>query len=327
MLRYRLIFGPLMLAALVLILFLDNSLGLVDLTGTWAQRFFMGKPYLPAGLLMLAVFIVLIVLTAREMCAIMRAKGMDADPFIVALSGVTGCVLIYIIPLKINSQATTAIVATLMSVLFLLAIVKNNWLKRDPKGAVMTAGITMFSFVYMGILPGFYVAIRRWHDAWVVAAILLIVKCCDIGAYFTGRAIGRHKLIPWLSPGKTWEGLFGGVLLSAVVATGLAALGNHLGVEVRGLDKDSPRAAVQLIFPLWAAFLSGAAMGALGQFGDLIASMFKRDAGIKDSGSAVPGFGGLLDIIDSPIVVAPLAYWLLVLAAHMSKAAAVAPPG
>lgn len=316
MLKYRLIFGPLMLGALALILYLDNTLGRVKLTGTWLQKVFLGREYLPAGLLMLALFVVLIILSAREVCGIMRTKGLAADTFLLALSGVTGCVLIYIIPLKLDSQSTMAFVATLMAVLFLLALVKHNWLRRDPKDAMMTGALTMFAFVYLGVLPGFYVAIRRWHDAWVIAAIILIVKCCDIGAYFTGRAMGKHKLIPWLSPGKTWEGLAGGVLLSALVAMGLAALGNHLGVEVRGTRMDDPRFATQLIFPLFPAFIAGALMGLVGQFGDLTASLFKRDAGIKDSGSSVPGYGGLLDVLDSPIVVAPLAYWLLWLTAR-----------
>lgn len=311
MLRYRLISGPLMLLATAAILFFDNKLGQVNLSGTWVQTLFLGREYLPAGLLMLAVFILLIVLTSREVCTIMRAKGIDADPVLIAASGVAGCVLIYIIPMRVKSQEATAFVATLMSLIFLLALVKHNWLKRDPKGAVMTGAITMFSFVYLGLLPGFYVAIRRWHDAWVVAAIILIVKCCDIGAYFSGRSFGRHKLIPWLSPGKTWEGLFGGVLFSAIVATLLAEVGNRVGVNVRGIYSEDPRLLTPLNFPLWAAFLAGAAMGLLGQFGDLTASLFKRDAGLKDSGNTVPGFGGLLDVIDSPIVVAPLAYWLL----------------
>jgi phosphatidate cytidylyltransferase len=66
-------------------------------------------------------------------------------------------------------------------------------------------------------------------------------------------------------------------------------------------------------YPLWYAALAGLLLGLIGQFGDLVASLFKRDAGIKDSGSSIPGFGGVLDVIDSPIVVAPFAYWLLML--------------
>ena len=95
----------------------------------------------------------------------------------------------------------------------------------------------------------------------ILVMILLVVKATDIGGFFGGRALGKHKLIFWLSPGKTWEGLiFGGVL------------------------------------------------GGIGQAGDLLESLMKRDAEVKDSGALVPGFGGILDIIDSPLLAAPFAY-------------------
>lgn len=325
MLKYRLIFGPLMIAAFAVIFHFDNRLDNVPLNGTVFQRLFLGREYLPAGLLMLGAFILLIVLSAREFSAIATAKGIPADTFMLTLSGITGCVLIYIIPVGVNSQVATAAVATLMSVLFLMALVKYSWVNQRTQGAILVGGLTMMAFVYLGILPGFYVAIRRWHSAWVVAAIILITKCCDIGAYATGRLIGRHKLIPWLSPGKTWEGLIGGVLLSAVVATGLTALSNALNSSAspHGLhvyDKiGAIRHARPVIFPLWAAFLAGATIGVVGQFGDLVASLFKRDAGFKDSGKSIPGFGGLLDVLDSPVIVAPLAYWLLYLASQLSE--------
>lgn len=326
MLKHRLVFGALMIAVFAIVFYLDNRLDNVSLEGTVFQRLFLGREYLPAGLLMLGAFIMLIILSARELSAIATAKGIPADTFMLALSGITGCVLIYIIPVGMNSQVTTAFVATLMSVLFLLALVKYSWLNRQTQGAILVGGLTMMAFVYLGILPGFYVAIRRWHSAWVIAAIFLVTKCCDIGAYATGRLIGRHKLIPWLSPGKTWEGLIGGVLLSAAVATGLAAISNSLNLSPhpRGLhvyDKIGViRQVKPIIFPLWAVFVSGAMIGVVGQFGDLTASLFKRDAGVKDSGKAIPGFGGFIDVLDSPVIVAPLAYWLLYLASRMSEA-------
>jgi phosphatidate cytidylyltransferase len=126
--------------------------------------------------------------------------------------------------------------------------------------------------------------------------ILLCVKFTDIGAYFGGRALGRHKLIPWLSPGKTWEGLFFGLLTAAAVG---AAFSFFIGTERENFH-----------LPWWKGAIFGAVIGGIGQLGDLLESMMKRDADVKDSGSMIPGFGGVLDVIDSPLLAAPFAYLL-----------------
>jgi len=146
----------------------------------------------------------------------------------------------------------------------------------------------------------------------------LVIKACDIGAYFTGKAMGRHKMIPWLSPGKTWEGLLGGVLLSGLVASGIAALFNHLQDRFEDLHLAGAWCGHDFVpasFSLVGAAAAGVLIGLVGQLGDLTASVFKRDADIKDSGSSIPGFGGILDVTDSPLIAAPLAYWMLILLA------------
>ncbi len=309
MLKYRLIFGPMMIAALVGLFYIDNQLDRVDLTGTWWQSVFLGRTYLPRGLLILAVFVVLIVLLSKELCDLFKRKSIEADRSMVALAGISGCVLMFAVPQDLSSRSTMAVFASLLIVLFLLTLLKHSWVTQRTEGALAAAAVTMFALIYMGLLPGFLVAIRRWHSAWVVLAIVLITKACDSGAYATGKTIGRHKLIPWLSPGKTWEGLIGGVLSAAVVAMAMAAISN--AYQIAGIWQNIDE-YVRVDFDLWRTAAAGAAIGVAGQFGDLVASLFKRDAGIKDSGSSIPGFGGLLDLADSPIVVAPLAYWLLV---------------
>ena len=114
---------------------------------------------------------------------------------------------------------------------------------------------------------------------------LLIVWVADIGAYFVGKGFGRVKLAPKISPGKTWEGVLGG--LSAVMV--LAALGSQvIGINI----------AILVPFCVAVAMLS--------IVGDLTVSMFKRNAGVKDSGSLFPGHGGVLDRIDSVTAAAPL---------------------
>jgi phosphatidate cytidylyltransferase len=119
----------------------------------------------------------------------------------------------------------------------------------------------------------------------IVLWLVLLVISADIGAYFAGRSLGRRKLAPRVSPGKTWEGALGGLSLVALVAWGGAA---HFG------------------FPPFAVVVFGCAVGIYSVIGDLTESMFKRAAGLKDSGALLPGHGGLLDRIDSVTAAAPL---------------------
>lgn len=123
------------------------------------------------------------------------------------------------------------------------------------------------------------------QDAQLLLFALLIVWVADIGAYFVGKGFGRVKLAPKISPGKSWEGVLGG--LTAVLL--LAAVGNNfLGTEI------------SVLVPLCLA------VSMLSIVGDLTVSMFKRNAGVKDSGSLFPGHGGVLDRIDSVSAAAPL---------------------
>jgi phosphatidate cytidylyltransferase len=119
----------------------------------------------------------------------------------------------------------------------------------------------------------------------LVLWLLLLVIAADVGAYFAGRGLGRRKLAPRVSPGKTLEGALGGLLLVALVAWYGAA---HFGLS----------SAKAVIF--------GCAVGIFSIIGDLTESMFKRSAGLKDSGTLLPGHGGLLDRIDSVTAAAPL---------------------
>lgn len=295
MLRYRLIFGPMMIVGLLVLLWLDERIGEIPLSGTWYAQV-TGRPDLPPGVLMLMLFLVGILLGGRELCRIFHAENVEADEFMVTLAAAIGCLLIYALPMRLEPVSALAIYASFMVALFLLSLVKHSWRAQRTDGAVTVGAVTMLAMVYLGLLPGFYLAIRREHSVWLIAAIILVTKSCDIGAYFTGRAIGRRKLIPWLSPGKTWEGLTGGVIFSGLIAAGIGMVAHSMG---------------NTTVPIAYMAVCGVLMGAFGQFGDLVASLFKRDAGIKDSGSSIPGFGGIIDVIDSPIVVAPLAYWLV----------------
>jgi CDP-diglyceride synthetase len=187
------------------------------------------------------------------------------------------------------------LVPTVLALSLVAAVVMHSRNHR-VEGAMANAGGTLLAIVYLGVLPGFFLPICMSHSAWMMLAIVCVVKSADIGAYATGHAIGRHKLIPWLSPGKTIEGFIGGLVFSGAVGAGAAALFPQTGLH-------------------WLpAFVGGAFLGAVGQVGDLFESLLKRDAGVKDSGR-VPGFGGVLDILDSPLLAAPAAYWMLKLVA------------
>jgi phosphatidate cytidylyltransferase len=123
------------------------------------------------------------------------------------------------------------------------------------------------------------------HGPQLVLWLVLLVTACDIGAYFAGRSLGRRKLAARVSPGKTWEGAFGGLAAVALVA--------WAGADYFELP---PLSAVAL----------GCAVGIFSVIGDLTESMFKRAAGLKDSGALLPGHGGLLDRLDSITAAAPL---------------------
>ncbi len=276
----------------------DDYLDTIKISG-FLQNLRSGRDTLPRGLALLALMMCILPLAAKELTLIFKAKQIQASQLMMTLASLSGCLLIYALPQNLNGPFTMVIFATLAVVLLLLALVKHAYRTHSTDGATAAAAATMFSLVYLGILPGFLLAIRRWHASpWVVLAIILIPKMCDTGAYFTGRAFGKHKLIPWLSPGKTWEGLIGGACFSAFVAFALAYLNNRFQLTVHHFDP-------------FRSTLAGLIMGLAGQFGDLIASLLKRDAQIKDSGNTIPGFGGIIDVLDSPLVVAPLAYWLL----------------
>ncbi|MCH2162551.1 MAG: phosphatidate cytidylyltransferase, partial [Phycisphaerales bacterium] len=153
--------------------------------------------------------------------------------------------------------------------------------------------------VWTGLLPAFWVLAARDHSAWLVAGLLLVVKMGDIGAYFSGLALGRHKLIPWLSPGKTVEGLIGGLILGGLAGMALSML------------SASAQPANQLC--MVAGVVGGVLLAFLGALGDLAESLLKRAAGSKDSGRLLPGMGGILDVVDSPLVTGPVAYFLVFL--------------
>ena len=178
------------------------------------------------------------------------------------------------------------------------------WVLGYPRGSgvlrmpVLNAGLGLVL-----LLAAWYGLVRLRTEtggAWLVLWVLAVVWAADIGAYFAGRRWGRRKLAPAVSPGKTWEGALGGLLAS--IATGAA-----LGAAVPAL---APRFGVVA----WGA--SALVVGVVSIFGDLFESALKRTRGVKDSGTLLPGHGGVLDRIDSVIAAAPMMALMLSLQAR-----------
>lgn len=291
--RKRLLFGPILIAALIAVLWLDETIDRLA-APEWLARF-TGAPTWPAGLAILPIILVLSVLGAAELAGIIRAKNIAAStPWTISVA-ILGLVGWGVADTTASSTTASAFGFSLVMIVLIASMVFYSRHK-TAEGVTAAASGSLLSFTYLGVMPGFVLALRHDCSAWVLLWVLLTIKASDTGAYFTGRAIGRHKLIPWLSPGKTWEGLLGGVVWS-VVSGGLGAwILARAGVPAPGVVQ---------------GMLAGAVFALLGQAGDLLESMLKRDAGIKDSGGSLPGFGGVLDIIDSPILVVPAAFWWL----------------
>jgi phosphatidate cytidylyltransferase len=178
-----------------------------------------------------------------------------------------------------------------------------------PEGAILNIGSTLMGLVYVWFLPSFLVKMRhlglpggegwQWDGVELVAVTIGLSKICDVGAFFTGRRFGRHKLSPVVSPNKTWEGVAGGIALSTAVA-----------LAIKLLDPAGAFASLG-----WAGvILFAVLMSVSGLLGDLLESAMKRDSEVKDSGGSIPGFGGLMDVVDSLMVSAPTAYFFFLLA-------------
>lgn len=165
---------------------------------------------------------------------------------------------------------------------------------REPGGSVARIASAVLVVAYLGLLPCFFVKLRWLPVEWsglALTATIFVPKVGDIGAYFTGRLIGRRPFSPLLSPKKTWEGFIGGLVASVLTAVGLSFAGPLFRYGVGE------------------AVAFGLAVGLAGVLGDLAESMVKRDCQTKDAARSIPGFGGVLDVIDSILFAGPVAYW------------------
>jgi phosphatidate cytidylyltransferase len=245
----------------------------------------------------LVIVALITVLTLREFYVLMHGAGYDPfDKF----GMVIGTAITLAPWLRAQFGWPTELFLPLAVVIFAIRLLGE----RTPETRVEALASTLFGIVYVAVMLGYMVAIitplpgdtvspngRLLLALWLVA----VAKFCDTGALLTGLAIGRHKMSPRISPKKTWEGAAGGIVTSMGVGAAFAWAAREVF---------PPH-----LTPLMAALIA-APIAAIAIVADLVESVIKRRANIKDSGSTIPGIGGMFDLSDSIILVAPVGYLL-----------------
>ncbi|MEN6405842.1 MAG: phosphatidate cytidylyltransferase [Thermoguttaceae bacterium] len=293
MLRWRLLLGTLLIAALVGLCWLDAR---ASLPGAWL---------LPVALAAAA-------LATREvldLATLAQLRPLRGTVYCGNMLAVLGSWLLTLRPVLERSVethgavqewmirgATGAGVFLALGAAVLLVVLGELFRYRQPGGNMANLAAGVFAVVYVGLMLSFAIQLRG-YGLGALAAWILVVKMGDTGAYFTGRLFGKHKLAPRISPGKTVEG--------AVGALACSCLGAWLAVTFF-----SPKIAQGSTTGAWWGWVVfGLLVGTAGMLGDLAESLLKRDVGVKDSSTWLPGFGGVLDILDSLLLSAPVAWF------------------
>ena len=181
-------------------------------------------------------------------------------------------------------QTLCLIASVLWAVVFL-------WVQGYPSSAILWSPRPILGLLGLALLTITWVAIaliiHQPHGPWLLLFAFAVVALADVGGYVAGNLFGKHKLAPLVSPGKTWEGFFGGILLQCILIASMASFMP---------EKITTVMLVALVIPV----------SLYSVLGDLFESMIKRHSGVKDSGNILPGHGGVLDRIDGLIAALPL---------------------
>jgi len=226
-----------------------------------------------------------------EFYNIVEKKGFA--PF--KVSGIIGGIIVFSVPwISAYEDGLKPIYSCILfPIVFWLFFVQA--LKRGIDDTIKNVSVTVFGIIYICFFLSFIMPIRHMPNGLnLILIVLLLAKGGDIGGYLFGRKFGRHKFSSF-SPNKTIEGAAFALFCSLMIAVGLNALP---GMKV---------------MPFYLIVPFGLLVGASGIIGDLIESIIKRDMAVKDSSSAIPAFGGLLDILDSLLISIPVAYFLLII--------------
>lgn len=195
-------------------------------------------------------------------------------------------------PARVNDFETSFLI------LFVLGLCVRQFVSRSNTAGILAIATTLFGLMYVPWLLNFLQKINFFPGVdgrYFLLYFVLITKFSDMGAYAVGSLIGKHKMIPRISPGKTWEGFVGAIVVSTAASVAFAHL---FRPHMAGMN-------------LLHAVLLGIILSICAVIGDLIESIFKREAGVKDSGRFFPGIGGILDLLDSLLFNAPIMYLYL----------------
>jgi phosphatidate cytidylyltransferase len=193
-----------------------------------------------------------------------------------------------------------AVIYTVAPVGFLVLMIATLASRRPDQHPLGSVAVTALGVAYTVVMPSFLLVLRHagnwgersWVGVWATFFPLVIVWSCDTAAMFAGKLIGGPKFAPVVSPGKTWAGTIAGVLVPVAIAPG------YYAIALRPYG---------VLLELWQVVLIAALLSIVGQLGDLVESLLKREAGFKDSSDLIPGHGGVLDRFDSLYFVLPAA--------------------
>ncbi len=340
MLRWRLLLGAAIIVLLAVLCVLDAQ---TDAPGREAG--------LPCVFLM-PVFLVLTMLATQEVLRLARAAGIRpvawtvyAGNLLLVVAQWLPAVNLYLLrrvqghefdyPASINfihAASRSPLWALALGVLMIFAAEMRRF--EQPGGALANIAVGVFCLIYVGLMGAFAIQLRLFWGVGAVAAWIISVKMGDIGAYTVGRLFGRSKMSPTISPGKTVEGAMGAIMFAligswisfnGIIGISIPLFGrciNFHGISLPWISGWIPFAGIVQLAPPYVEqtpgqpfgwIIFGLLMGAVGMLGDLAESLLKRDVGCKDSSAWMPGFGGVLDILDSLLLSAPIAWlcWLL----------------
>jgi phosphatidate cytidylyltransferase len=283
MLRTRLWMGGLLIAGFVGVVWVDAKIQ---------------APY-PCWL---AFVVVLVMAACRELRALLKRRDLKPASWIcyssllaLILSNWVPWLMVRLeLPAAPHGAARLACLSAVFCIVVMVTMVREMLAYRAPGQAVASAAAALLLCSYLGFLGSLAVELRWMEEGvWAIAFTVAAAKSGDSGAYFGGRLFGRHKLAPLVSPGKTIEGAVCGAVGSVLGSLGIAALSNAINSRVL------------VAWPAVCVF--GVLIGVVATLGDLVESMIKRDCQQKDASDALPGFGGVLDVLDSILFSAPVA--------------------